>query len=130
MDGRASLMDAIRNAGGAGKAKLRSAAERKKESKKKKQEQSTNIDSGGDLMSDLADKLRLRRKGMTGDRSGKESKNILEKMAVKIPLPSSDFVAGQHSPDSKDWEVWEFGHVTRIWRDFCTELSTRLNHIS
>lgn len=108
MDGRASLMDAIRNAGS--KVKLRSVAERKKESKKKKQEESTK--GGGDLMSDLAEQLRMRRKGISGgdargSGSGKGSKSILDKMADIIPPPPSDSnSAGQHSSDfkDKDWE--------------------------
>lgn len=109
MDGRASLMDAIRNAGG--KMKLRSAAERKKESKKKKQEESTK--GGGDLMSDLAEQLRMRRKGISGgdarggSHSAKGSKNILDKISDIIPPPPSDSgSAGQHSSDfkDKDWE--------------------------
>ena len=108
LDSRASLMDAIRNAGGTGKAKLKSAANRKTESKKKKQEESSKLESGGNLMSDLADKLRLRRKGMAGGGSkgdSKGSKNIFDRMADIIPPPPPGSSAS-HSADTKDKD-WE-----------------------
>ena len=60
---RAGLMAAIRNAGGSGKAGLKSIKERKMEEKKAKQEEQVNAinnsgaSGGGDLMSDLANKL-------------------------------------------------------------------------
>ena len=62
-NGRAGLMAAIRNAGGSGKAGLKSIKERKMEEKKAKQEEQVNAKNnsgasgGGDLMSDLANKL-------------------------------------------------------------------------
>ncbi|KAG8012619.1 WASH complex subunit 1, partial [Nibea albiflora] len=64
-DGRASLLESIRNAGGIGKAKLRNVKERKMEKKKQKeQEQAVGAaSSGGDFMSDLFNKLAMRRKG-------------------------------------------------------------------
>ncbi|CAG13060.1 unnamed protein product [Tetraodon nigroviridis] len=64
-DGRASLLESIRNAGGIGKAKLRNVKERKMEKKKQKeQEQAVGVaSSGGDFMSDLFNKLAMRRKG-------------------------------------------------------------------
>uniref|UniRef100_A0A8C1LWH7 WAS protein family homolog 1 n=1 Tax=Cyprinus carpio TaxID=7962 RepID=A0A8C1LWH7_CYPCA len=66
-DGRASLLESIRNAGGIGKANLRNVKERKMEKKKQKeQEQVGAAVSGGDLMSDLFNKLAMRRKGISG----------------------------------------------------------------
>ncbi|XP_028287265.1 WASH complex subunit 1 isoform X3 [Parambassis ranga] len=67
-DGRASLLESIRNAGGIGKAKLRNVKERKMEKKKQKeQEQAVGVaSSGGDFMSDLFNKLAMRRKGISG----------------------------------------------------------------
>ncbi|KAJ8381455.1 hypothetical protein SKAU_G00022330 [Synaphobranchus kaupii] len=66
-DGRASLLESIRMAGGIGKAKLRDVKERKMEKKKQKeQEQVVAAASGGDFMSDLFNKLAMRRKGISG----------------------------------------------------------------
>ncbi|XP_039664500.1 WASH complex subunit 1 isoform X2 [Perca fluviatilis] len=66
-DGRASLLESIRNAGGIGKAKLRNVKKRKMEKKKQKeQEQVGAASTGGDFMSDLFNKLAMRRKGISG----------------------------------------------------------------
>uniref|UniRef100_A0A8C2NWU5 WH2 domain-containing protein n=1 Tax=Capra hircus TaxID=9925 RepID=A0A8C2NWU5_CAPHI len=66
--GRATLLESIRQAGGIGKAKLRSVKERKLEKKKQKeQEQVRATTQGGDLMSDLFNKLAMRRKGRKQD---------------------------------------------------------------
>uniref|UniRef100_A0A8C6SS56 WAS protein family homolog 1 n=1 Tax=Neogobius melanostomus TaxID=47308 RepID=A0A8C6SS56_9GOBI len=63
-DGRASLLESIRNAGGIGKAQLRNVKERKMEKRKQKeQEQVGSAMTGGDFMSDLFNKLSMRRKG-------------------------------------------------------------------
>ncbi|XP_013793587.1 LOW QUALITY PROTEIN: WASH complex subunit 1-like, partial [Limulus polyphemus] len=61
---RASLLESIRQMGGSGKAKLRSVKERKIEAKKKKQEEKT-VGGSGDLMTDLFNKLQMRRKGIS-----------------------------------------------------------------
>lgn len=69
--GRATLLESIRQAGGIGKAKLRSVKERKLEKKKQKeQEQVRATSQGGDLMSDLFNKLAMRRKGISGKGPG------------------------------------------------------------
>ncbi|XP_037700979.1 WASH complex subunit 1 isoform X2 [Choloepus didactylus] len=61
--GRATLLESIRQAGGIGKAKLRSVKERKLEKKKQKEQGQVRATSqGGDLMSDLFNKLAMRRK--------------------------------------------------------------------
>ncbi|XP_075894011.1 WASH complex subunit 1 [Nelusetta ayraudi] len=67
-DGRASLLESIRNAGGIGKAKLRNMKERKMEKKKQKEQEQAvaAASSGGDFMSDLFNKLAMRRKGISG----------------------------------------------------------------
>ncbi|XP_006004515.1 WASH complex subunit 1 isoform X2 [Latimeria chalumnae] len=66
-NGRASLLESIRRAGGVGKAKLRNVKERKMEKKKQKErEQVRSASGGGDLMSDLFNKLAMRRKGISG----------------------------------------------------------------
>ncbi|XP_076363685.1 WASH complex subunit 1-like isoform X2 [Tachypleus tridentatus] len=68
-DARASLLESIRQVGGSGKAKLRSVKERKIEAKKKKQEEKT-VAGSGDLMTDLFNKLQMRRKGISGTVKG------------------------------------------------------------
>ncbi|XP_053175108.1 WASH complex subunit 1 [Scomber japonicus] len=110
-DGRASLLESIRNAGGIGKAKLRNMKERKMEKKKQKeQEQAVGAaSSGGDFMSDLFNKLAMRRKGISGKGpAGGESGEVLAgtggafaRMSDVIPpLP-----APQPTTDDDDWEA-------------------------
>ncbi|XP_030282504.1 WASH complex subunit 1 [Sparus aurata] len=110
-DGRASLLESIRNAGGIGKAKLRNIKERKMEKKKQKeQEQAVGVaSSGGDFMSDLFNKLAMRRKGISGKGpAGGESGEALAgtggafaRMSDVIPpLP-----APHPTADDDDWEA-------------------------
>lgn len=110
-DGRASLLESIRNAGGIGKAKLRNVKERKMEKKKQKeQEQVVGVaSSGGDFMSDLFNKLAMRRKGISGKGpAGGESGDAptgtggaFARMSDVIPpLP-----APQPMTDDDDWEA-------------------------
>lgn len=66
-DLRSSLMAAIREAGGSGKASLKSAQDRKYEAKKKKQDEkektiTNDLHEGGDMMSDLKNTLAMRRR--------------------------------------------------------------------
>ena len=68
-----------RNAGGSSKFGLKSVKEQKMEEKKAKQEEMDNANSmtkttnnssgGGDLLSDLANKLAMRRKGISGNQN-------------------------------------------------------------
>ncbi|XP_049928611.1 WASH complex subunit 1 [Epinephelus moara] len=110
-DGRASLLESIRNAGGIGKAKLRNVKERKMEKKKQKeQEQAVGAaSSGGDFMSDLFNKLAMRRKGISGKGpAGGESSEApagtggaFARMSDAIPpLP-----APHAATDDDDWEA-------------------------
>ncbi|KAJ8930873.1 hypothetical protein NQ314_016293 [Rhamnusium bicolor] len=64
-DARSSLMDAIRKAGGSGKANLRSVSETEKEISTKP--------PSGDLMADLHLKLSMRRKGISGTKKQENS---------------------------------------------------------
>lgn len=111
-DGRASLLESIRNAGGIGKAQLRNVKERKMEKKKQKeQEQVGAAVSGGDLMSDLFNKLAMRRKGISGKvpgggesteapaNSGRAFARISD---VIPPLPAPQQPAAD---DEDDWEA-------------------------
>nr|XP_046216332.1 WASH complex subunit 1-like [Oncorhynchus gorbuscha] len=108
---RASLLESIRNAGGIGKAKLRNVKERKMEKKKQKeQEQVVAAASGGDFMSDLFNKLAMRRKGISGKGpvggdSGEGpagSGSAFARMSDVIPpLPAP------HQPTTEDEDDWE-----------------------
>ncbi|KAF3688872.1 WASH complex subunit 1 [Channa argus] len=110
-DSRASLLESIRNAGGIGKAKLRNVKERKMEKKKQKeQEQAVGAaSSGGDFMSDLFNKLAMRRKGISGKGpAGGESSDtpagtggaFARISGVIPPLP-----APHSTTDDDDWEA-------------------------
>ncbi|XP_014900259.1 WASH complex subunit 1 [Poecilia latipinna] len=110
-DGRASLLESIRNAGGIGKAKLRNVSERKMEKKKQKeQEQAVGAaSSGGDFMSDLFNKLAMRRKGISGKgpAGGESAENpagsggAFARMSDVIPPPPAPHSAA----DDDDWEA-------------------------
>jgi len=105
LDSWASLMIAIREAGGSEEAELKSTANRKMESKKKKQEDSLKLESEGDLMSHLAAKLRLRQKGLAGGGSKGDSKNILDRVADIIPPPPpGSSTSHSANAEDKDWE--------------------------
>uniref|UniRef100_A0A674BT52 WAS protein family homolog 1 n=1 Tax=Salmo trutta TaxID=8032 RepID=A0A674BT52_SALTR len=108
---RASLLESIRNAGGIGKAKLRNVKERKMEKKKQKeQEQVVAAASGGDFMSDLFNKLAMRRKGISGKgpvggdsaEGPAGSGSAFARMSDVIPpLPAP------HQPTAEDEDDWE-----------------------
>ncbi|XP_012268668.2 WASH complex subunit 1-like [Athalia rosae] len=77
VDDRSNLMAAIREAGGAGRAKLKSAAR-----KEEKADKWSSASVGGDLMADLHTKLSLRRKGISGTAT-----SALDRMSAMIPPP-------------------------------------------
>ena len=111
-----SLLDAIRKAGGAGKAKLRSAKEKRIESKKKIQEEKTKgvpPASGGDLMSDLAAKLTMRRKGISGTKQPGAANandgqaqpgNAMDRISAMIPPPPSASGGNEGGGGDEDWD--------------------------
>ncbi|XP_066225558.1 WASH complex subunit 1 isoform X1 [Saccopteryx leptura] len=106
--GRATLLESIRQAGGIGKAKLRSVKERKLEKKKQKeQEQVRATVQGGDLMSDLFNKLVMRRKGISGrgpaPAASEGPGGAFSRMSDSIPpLPPPQQPPGEEDED--DWE--------------------------
>lgn len=102
-DSRATLMDAIRKAGGSGKAKLRSVEDRKVEAKKKKQEEKAQ--GGSDLMADLHAKLSMRRKGISGANKLPEG-SAMDKISAMIPPPPIKERAASTSAteEEDDWE--------------------------
>ncbi|XP_054519892.2 WAS protein family homolog 2 isoform X4 [Pan troglodytes] len=104
--GRATLLESIRQAGGIGKAKLRSVKERKLEKKKQKeQEQVRATSQGGDLMSDLFNKLVMRRKGISGKGpgAGEGPGGAFARVSDSIPpLPPPQ--QPQAEEDEDDWE--------------------------
>ncbi|CAH2037903.1 unnamed protein product, partial [Iphiclides podalirius] len=93
-DAHANLMAAIRQAGGAGRAKLRSAAE-------STPVQGTKAPVGGDLMADLHAKLSMRRRGISGaERTGG---SLLQTLASIIPEPGEQS-SPQHSSSDGEWD--------------------------
>ncbi|NWS28532.1 WASH1 protein, partial [Polioptila caerulea] len=110
--GRASLLESIRQAGGIGKANLRSVKERKLEKKKQKEQEQVRVTGqGGDLMSDLFNKLVLRRKGISGKGPGASGNTdapgspagAFARMSDSIPpLPPPQQPVGEEDED--DWE--------------------------
>ncbi|KAJ0029193.1 hypothetical protein NQD34_004190 [Periophthalmus magnuspinnatus] len=111
-DGRASLLESIRNAGGIGKAKLRNVKERKMEKKKQKEQEQAvgSAITGGDFMSDLFNKLAMRRKGISGKGpAGGEggdapggSGGAFARMSDVIPPPPAPHTT---TGDDEDWEA-------------------------
>ncbi|CAH0719581.1 unnamed protein product, partial [Brenthis ino] len=91
-DAHASLMAAIRQAGGVGRAKLRPAVE-STPAKGAKQ-------IGGDLMADLHAKLSMRRRGISGAERGGGS--VLHTLANIIPEPGES--SPPRSSSDEDWE--------------------------
>ncbi|CAG9855379.1 unnamed protein product [Phyllotreta striolata] len=99
-DLRSSLMEAIRNAGGSGKAKLKTVD-------KNNGQPVTKGAQGGDLMTDLHNKLFMRRKGISGAKQSQENgidaDSTLSRIAAMIPPPEPS-----NDPDStSNDEEWE-----------------------
>ncbi|GAU93146.1 hypothetical protein RvY_05130 [Ramazzottius varieornatus] len=119
MDGRASLLESIRAAGGTGKAKLRSVQERKMAQKKKKQEEKSAAPTG-DMMEDLRNRLAGLRKGISkGSRAGDESSvslvgqasstagfgSALDRVSELIPHSPTTTPSGPSVQDANtDWD--------------------------
>ncbi|XP_076102834.1 WASH complex subunit 1-like [Mytilus galloprovincialis] len=110
-DGRSSLMDAIRNAGGSGKVKLKAVTERKADKKKEKEKVKSSGGGEVSLMDALKDRLTGRRKGISGAGSGKSEKtdntpstgggSVMDKISSKIPAPPAP--PGGHD-EEEDWD--------------------------
>ncbi|XP_028342509.1 WASH complex subunit 1 isoform X1 [Physeter macrocephalus] len=106
--GRATLLESIRQAGGIGKAQLRSVKERRLEKKQQKaQEQVRATSRGGDLMSDLFNKLAMRRKGISGKGPAPGASEgpggAFARMSDSIPpLPPLQPATGEEGED--DWD--------------------------
>lgn len=104
-------MESIRAAGGAEKAKLKSAKDRKL-AKKQKQEKAASPKGGGDLMGDLFSKLAMRRKGISGtkgqggsvtessNQGGENKGSPMDKLSSIIPTVA----ATGHGDDEDDWD--------------------------
>nr|XP_023024255.1 WASH complex subunit 1 [Leptinotarsa decemlineata] len=101
-DMRSSLMEAIRNAGGKGKAKLKPVEENKKPAVKV-------VPQGGDLMADLHNKLFMRRKGISGAKQPQENSidadSTLSRISAMIPPPDPrQEQEVESTSNDEDWE--------------------------
>nr|CAI5837995.1 unnamed protein product [Callosobruchus analis] len=100
IDARSNLMEAIRNIGGVGKAKLRHVGDTKEVT-------STPVAKSGDLMTDLFNKLSMRRKGISGAKQAPENPDpglTLGKIAAMIPPPEPKDDLESTSNDDEDWD--------------------------
>ncbi|RZC38909.1 WAS protein family -like 1 [Asbolus verrucosus] len=93
---RASLMEAIRKAGGTKNLKSATMV---------KNEKSTKSASGGDLMADLHAKLSMRRKGISGTKkqdNSMDASTALEKISAMIPPPVNEI--NENNTEDEDWD--------------------------
>ena len=107
-DARGGLLDAIRKAGGASGAGLKSIKERKAEERKKRDEAQAAApsSSGGDLMGDLMSKLTMRRKGISGAKAVQEEEpaGAMDKISMMIPPPPQAGGGNDSGSDEEDWD--------------------------
>ncbi|CAH0382514.1 unnamed protein product [Bemisia tabaci] len=103
MDAHATLMEAIRKAGGSGKAHLRSAADRKIEAKRQKQEEREIGPAGGTLIADLYRTLQMRRKGL----SGKISERASQVQSLAPPPRLMESETEDDEDDDDDQNEWD-----------------------
>ncbi|CAF4900624.1 unnamed protein product [Pieris macdunnoughi] len=96
-DAHANLMAAIRQAGGAGRAKLKAA-----DNISEKGATSSISKPGGDLMADLHAKLSMRRRGISGAERASGG-TVLHTLASIIPEPEEQSDPQQSSSD-EDWK--------------------------
>ena len=101
-------MDAIRKAGGASGAGLKSIKERKAEERKQRGEAQAAApsSSGGDLMGDLMSKLTMRRKGISGAKAVQEEEpaGAMDKISMMIPPPPQAGGGNDSGSDEEDWD--------------------------
>jgi len=96
---RASLLDSIRAAAGKPKKSTNIVIARKIEAKKNKQKEVVS----GDLMSDLFNKLSMRRKGISGANVSSDSQtSAMERISSMIPPPPP--VSNEDNDNNDDWE--------------------------
>jgi WAS family protein 1 len=95
LDVRASLMEAIRKAGGT--KNLKSTATPKSDAAKPV--------SGGDLMADLHAKLSMRRKGISGTKKQEsmDASTAMEKISAMIPPPVPTEI-NENNTEDEDWD--------------------------
>lgn len=97
---RLNLLADIRKAGG--KAKLRpAAASDRKPINEKKKEKPPPTD---DLMSDLRNRLQMRRKGISGAKEQNQPSDMMSKISTMIPPPSMEHTLSKNNNESdEDW---------------------------
>uniref|UniRef100_A0A8D8XX13 WAS protein family homolog 1 n=1 Tax=Cacopsylla melanoneura TaxID=428564 RepID=A0A8D8XX13_9HEMI len=103
----ANLMQAIRNAGGKGNAKLKTVDRETSSVTVSAAGKTPTAPSGGDLMSDLAAKLSLRRKGISGSKENGGG-SLMDKLLLNIPPPpvqgGGSSESEEEEQDEADWD--------------------------
>lgn len=99
--GRASLLDAIRKAGG--KPKNTSGGASKELKIERKLEKKKEVVSA-DLMTDLANKLKARRTGISGANEKSSAVGAMDRVATMIPPPPKPSTSSQQDQEDSDWE--------------------------
>lgn len=112
-EARSNLMAAIRSAGG--KTKLRAAADRVPKNEKVRKDKAASTAPVGDFMSDLRNRLTMRRKGISGAKDGSsqqpqqqpklpEPATMISRLSQLIPPPSfTDEDLPREEGSDEDW---------------------------
>ncbi|XP_072402143.1 WASH complex subunit 1 [Diabrotica undecimpunctata] len=102
-DVRSNLMEAIRNAGGSGRAKLKSVQH------DKEQKTASKFAQGGNLIADLHNKLFMRRKGISGAKQEQQTvvdaDLTLSRISSMIPPPEP--IVDIESTSNDDEDEWD-----------------------
>ncbi|XP_063697962.1 WASH complex subunit 1 [Culicoides brevitarsis] len=96
---RLNLLADIRKAGGKAKLRPAAASDRKPPSEKKKEKPEPTAD----LMSDLRNRLQMRRKGISGAKENPQPTDMMSKLSSLIPPPSMEQKFNKNNESDDDW---------------------------
>lgn len=96
---RLNLLADIRKAGGKAKLRPAAASDRKPLSEKKKEKPPPT----DDLMSDLRNRLQMRRKGISGAKEQSQPSDMMSKISTMIPPPSKEERSSRNNDSDEDW---------------------------
>lgn len=107
VDAHFNLMEAIRNAGGAQKAKLRHSEPKQGRTDSTKPSASTGA-GPQNFIDDLHSKLQMRRKGISGARENADQPgNVIDRLSALIPPPPPKMAQEASASESNDEEDWD-----------------------